>query len=46
MAIDMTKAPSPPEFSTRRGTGAVAVFGVDGRTPRAPLPAATRQVQN
>jgi len=28
----MSKAPPPPEFSTRRGTGAVALTGVDGRS--------------
>ena len=28
----MAKAPPPPEFSTRRGTGAVALTGVDGRS--------------
>jgi hypothetical protein len=28
----MAKAPPPPEFSTRRGTGAVVLAGVDGRS--------------
>ena len=28
----MAKAPIPPEFSTRRGTGAVVLAGVDGRS--------------
>ena len=28
----MTKAPPPPEFSTRRGTGAIVLAGVDGRS--------------
>jgi len=28
----MSKAPIPPEFSTRRGTGAVILAGVDGRS--------------
>jgi len=28
----MGKAPSPPEFKTRRGTGAVTLAGVDGRS--------------
>ena len=28
----MTKALPPPEFSTRRGTGAVVLAGVDGRS--------------
>src|SRR5690606_23385347 len=28
----MVKAPPPPEFSTRRGTGAVVLAGVDGRS--------------
>jgi hypothetical protein len=28
----MKKAPPPPEFSTRRGTGAVVLAGVDGRS--------------
>ena len=28
----MTKAPPPPEFSTRRGTGAIILAGVDGRS--------------
>jgi len=28
----MAKAPTPPEFSTRQGTGAVALTNVDGRS--------------
>lgn len=28
----MGKGPPPPQFSTRRGTGAVALAGVDGRS--------------
>lgn len=28
----MPKAPPPPEFKTRRGTGAVVLAGVDGRS--------------
>ncbi len=28
----MGKAPPPPQFSTRRGTGAVVLAGVDGRS--------------
>ena len=28
----MGKAPPPPEFKTRRGTGAVTLAGVDGRS--------------
>ena len=28
----MSKAPPPPEFRTRRGTGAVVLAGVDGRS--------------
>lgn len=28
----MAKAPPPPEFRTRRGTGAVTLAGVDGRS--------------
>ncbi|MBC7180156.1 MAG: hypothetical protein H5U14_08705 [Roseovarius sp.] len=28
----MGKAPPPPQFSTRRGTGAIALAGVDGRS--------------
>lgn len=28
----MAKAPPPPEFRTRRGTGAVVLVGVDGRS--------------
>ena len=28
----MAKAPPPPEFKTRRGTGAVVLAGVDGRS--------------
>lgn len=28
----MGKAPPPPQFSTRKGTGAVALAGVDGRS--------------
>ncbi|WP_294609341.1 hypothetical protein [uncultured Roseovarius sp.] len=28
----MAKAPLPPEFRTRRGTGAVTLAGVDGRS--------------
>ncbi|WP_336424376.1 hypothetical protein [Roseovarius sp. D0-M9] len=28
----MAKAPPPPEFRTRRGTGAVVLAGVDGRS--------------
>ena len=31
-APSMSKAPIPPEFSTRRGTGAVILAGVDGRS--------------
>ena len=31
----MTKAPPPPEFRTRRGTGAVVLSNVDGRTAMA-----------
>jgi hypothetical protein len=28
----MGKAPPPPQFSTRRGTGAIVLAGVDGRS--------------
>ena len=28
----MGKAPPPPQFSTRRGTGAITLAGVDGRS--------------
>ncbi|MFN3824095.1 MAG: hypothetical protein ACK4RN_08965 [Pseudorhodobacter sp.] len=28
----MSKAPPPPQFSTRKGTGAVVLAGVDGRS--------------
>lgn len=28
----MAKAPPPPEFKTRRGTGAIVLAGVDGRS--------------
>lgn len=28
----MSKAPPPPQFSTRKGTGAVTLAGVDGRS--------------
>ncbi|MDM8167015.1 hypothetical protein [Roseovarius sp.] len=28
----MAKAPPPPEFSTRRGSGAIVLAGVDGRS--------------
>src|SRR6056297_2366099 len=28
----MAKAPPPPEFRTRRGTGAIVLAGVDGRS--------------
>jgi len=35
----MAKAPPPPEFSTRRGTGAVVLAGADGRYNYWDLPA-------
>jgi hypothetical protein len=38
----MTKAPPPPEFSTRRGTGAVVLAGVDGNQHQATNPARHR----